>query len=150
MQNPVNSCVDDVMQCFLTDDDSRDNDSSNSGVRYRTSANSVIRQLADTSFLDAGCSDIDPKSAVKADIPVGSLLKKSANGTDQSLNCYLSAESEPVSTSVIAKLVLNLLKNGLCQLPDGIQVGGVEGPAPVVPAFIDECQVIPDDTIADE
>lgn len=107
----------------------------------------VIRQLADVFILNAGCSDIYPESAVKAGIQVGDLLKKSGNGTYPILYCYLRAESEPVSTSVIAKLVLNLLKNALRQMRDGIQEGEIEGPAPVVPVFIDECQVVLDDAL---
>jgi hypothetical protein len=143
-------CVDDVVECQLTGDDSRHNDSSCTGVRHGTYANSVLRQLADVFILNAGCSDIYPESAVKPGIQVGNLRKKSANGTYPILYCYLRAESEPVSTSVIAKLVLNLLKNALRQLRDGIQEGEIEGPAPVVPVFIDECQVVSDDAIADE
>ncbi len=107
----------------------------------------TVRKLSREFLLNAGCGGVYPDRAVESAIQLEDLLQPQANGTYPVLYCYLRAESEPVTSSIIAKLVLNLLKNALRQLRDRIQQGAAPGPAPVLPLFIDECQIVLDDAL---
>lgn len=107
----------------------------------------TMRKLSREFLFNPGCGDVHPAAAVRGAIQLEDLLHKGPNGTYPVLYCYLRAESEPVTSSISAKLVLNLVKNAQRQLRDRIQQGLVPGPAPVLPTFIDECQVVMDDAL---
>jgi len=104
----------------------------------------VVRQLANVFAMNGGCCDLHPASAVTAGIQMDRFLRPDANGRFPVLYCYLRAESEPVTSSMTAKLFLNLLKNAVRQRLDEIQLGTLTEPPPLVSVYIDECQHVLD------
>jgi hypothetical protein len=104
----------------------------------------VVRQLANVFALNGGCCDLYPASAVAAGIQIPRLLCRDSNGRYPVLYCYLRSESEPFSSSITAKLFLNLIKSALRQRMDDYLLGVIQEPPPLVDVFNDECHNIMD------
>lgn len=117
-------------------------------LRGAESLSMLLSQLAGMPQLNGNSSSgVFPESAVAHSIQLSRLLRRDPNGRYPVLYCYLRSESDPMMASLCGKLILNLLKNALRHLLDGIQEGRERGPAPVVPVFTDECQGVLDDAV---
>ena len=104
----------------------------------------AVKQMANVFLLNGGCCDLYPSEAMAAEIQFDEFLLPNAESKFAVLYCYLRPESEPVTSSLIAKLVINHIKNAMRQRADDIQLRGATGPLPLVSFYIDEAHHVLD------